>query len=356
MSARYFLGAISPEGFFSYYSEIINLREAKRVYLIKSGPGSGKSTFMRRVAELVTKAGQEAEYIHCSSDPDSLDGVVFPALKSAIMDATPPHVTEPAYAGVVERYLPLCRHTDFTGIEKDRLRIMELTDSNRACYPRCYRCLRAVGALRADVSGLVITPEALAKIERRVKGIIAREIRRGSGQGKEVKRFLNAYTPKGAVCLYDTADELCPRIYDIEDHYGLAELLLRPLMRAAMEAGHDVVTCYDPMSSGTELGHLLIPSLGLGFVTSNEDGSYPGTPYRRVRLDACLSPEPLHDHRQRLRFLKRTERALMSEAFATLAQAKAYHDELEALYHPYVRFDTLLEEAEAVAAELLALQ
>ena len=38
--------------------------------------------------------GEPIQRIHCASDPDSLDGVVFLRQKRAIIDATAPHVVE----------------------------------------------------------------------------------------------------------------------------------------------------------------------------------------------------------------------------------------------------------------------
>ena len=53
--------------------------------------GCGKSTFMRRAAAALEERGLESVYIHCSGDPDSLDGVIFPAIGTAIVDGTAPH-------------------------------------------------------------------------------------------------------------------------------------------------------------------------------------------------------------------------------------------------------------------------
>ena len=49
------------------------------------------------------------------------------------------------------------------------------------------------------------------------------------------------------------------------------------------------------------LEHLLIPELGVAFVTSKPGMVYPGKPYRRVRLDALSHPE----NKARLRFRAR---------------------------------------------------
>lgn len=87
----FFLGANTPSGFYSLYDQLIDPDEARRVYLLKGGPGCGKSSLMRRVAQAMEEKGASVEYIACSGDPDSLDAVVFPALNTAIVDGTAPH-------------------------------------------------------------------------------------------------------------------------------------------------------------------------------------------------------------------------------------------------------------------------
>lgn len=88
---QYFLGANSPSGFYSLYDQLIDRETARGLYILKGGAGCGKSSFMRRVARHAEAAGYRAEYILCSGDPDSLDAVVFPELKTALVDGTAPH-------------------------------------------------------------------------------------------------------------------------------------------------------------------------------------------------------------------------------------------------------------------------
>ena len=92
---RYFLGANSPSGFYSLYDQLISPEEARAVYILKGGPGCGKSTLMRRVAAQAEEAGLDTEYILCSGDPDSLDAVVLPAKGVAIVDGTAPQGVVP---------------------------------------------------------------------------------------------------------------------------------------------------------------------------------------------------------------------------------------------------------------------
>ena len=97
----FFLGATTPAGFKGYF-EPLRREPGMQMYLIKSGPGCGKSTLMKQLAQKAEQQGQSIERVHCASDPDSLDGVVFLGQRAAIVDATAPHVLEPDAPGADE--------------------------------------------------------------------------------------------------------------------------------------------------------------------------------------------------------------------------------------------------------------
>ena len=56
---------------------------------------------------LFSSQGLDVEYVLCSGDPDSLDGVYIPALRAAWCDGTAPHVTEPRIFGASGDYVNL---------------------------------------------------------------------------------------------------------------------------------------------------------------------------------------------------------------------------------------------------------
>ena len=91
----FYLGANSPGGFYSLYDELLRPEDARSIYILKGGPGCGKSSLMRRVGAAMEEHGLDVEYIVCSGDPDSLDAVVIPTLKTALVDGTAPHGTAP---------------------------------------------------------------------------------------------------------------------------------------------------------------------------------------------------------------------------------------------------------------------
>nr|NLJ02146.1 ATP-binding protein [Bacillota bacterium] len=52
----FFAGSNSGKGFFSLFDNIIG-PEARRVYLLKGGPGTGKSSFMSYIANAAAHKG-----------------------------------------------------------------------------------------------------------------------------------------------------------------------------------------------------------------------------------------------------------------------------------------------------------
>ena len=337
---QYFLGANSPQGFYSLYDQLLPPETANAIYIIKGGPGCGKSTLMRQVAAQAAQAGETAEYILCSGDPDSLDGVVLPRLKAALVDGTAPHVIEPKYPGVVEQYVNLGVCYDREGLQAVREELQGCMRGYKEHYQRAYRCLGAAAEIREDVRDTLMTEELEAKLAKRARGILSRELKpRKTGEAGAVKqRFLGAVTHKGVLTLYGTASAQCTRIYELSDRYGLAHPLLARLLSGAVLGGYDVVACPDPMAP-ERLAHLLVPEAGLAFVTSREGMVYDGPAYRRVRVDAMIPAAYCKRFRSRLRFTRRMVQVLREEGMAALGEAKAAHDQLEAVYHPHVDFD-----------------
>ena len=92
---RLFAGANSGDGFQNLFSEIVDLEDTYDLMVLKGGPGVGKNTFMREIGRTMEDAGTPVEYLWCSGDPDSLDGVVLPELRCAVVDGTAPHGTAP---------------------------------------------------------------------------------------------------------------------------------------------------------------------------------------------------------------------------------------------------------------------
>ncbi len=86
---KVFPGGNTSKGFHSFYDQIIPV-DAERIFVLKGGPGVGKSSFMRTIGEEFVNLGYDIELLYCSSDNRSLDGLVIKKANVALIDGTAP--------------------------------------------------------------------------------------------------------------------------------------------------------------------------------------------------------------------------------------------------------------------------
>lgn len=168
------------------------------------------------------------------------------------------------------------------------------------------------------------------KLTRRAANIAAREIHKKGGAGRRRERYMEAMTAGGYIRLYDTADALAERVFDLRDPAGLARPMLELLADRAVGGGYEVYACLEPMTG--RLIHVIVPELSLAFVTSDSRGEYLGEPYRRVRLDSLLSG----GERKRLKASLRTACAASDMAAAHLKKALACRRKIEDICAEYI--------------------
>jgi len=336
---KFFLGANTKDGFCSCFDELRNLRGYRHQYIIKGCPGSGKSTFMRRIAQASMQKGYRTECILCSSDADSLDGVIVHDLGISFADGTSPHVVEPRYAGVKESYIDFSPYWNTNMLEERGEEIKTLDAKIKSCYKMAYGHLHCAGIyeeLLFDTVQLTRSKE----LHRRISGLLKRElpkIRKGVAEGKKFVRYLSGYTPFGYQTCTETVHAMCDRVIGMTDSYGIASNVLALCADTAMQAGFDVYMCLDPLYGKTRIAHLLIPQLRLGFVGIKRSEK-EFVVDKRINLDNYIeepSEQNIQRHIKRLRNLSRDAVAAGTEQ---IAKAKDYHDLLEQTYRPCMDF------------------
>jgi hypothetical protein len=348
-TSEYFLGANSPYGFYSLFEDWLDYNELKSLYIFKGGPGTGKSTAMRRIADRAKSAGYGVECVCCTRDPDSLDGVFIPGLKLAFADGTAPHVIDPKYPGAIDKIVNFGDYWDEHKIKEHKARIIEINTQLKELYCKATRYLLAASSLLNDMqsAGLEgLNLEKMGKASQRLSAKLKKECSvKGDGgkKGREKKRFFSTITDKGIITRFDTAADSCQRVYLVDDDFELCAMFLNKIKSYALEDGFDIITGYCPCNPSVKLEHLIIPALSACFITSNRFHPFGWENCRRVNMKRFVDPQAVKKHRFRLRFDRKATAHMIDGVTQALSAASALHGELEQLYIPSMDFDKVEE-------------
>lgn len=347
MNTSYFLGANTKDGFYSLYDGFAS-GEGDFLHIIKGGPGTGKSSFMRRIGAYAQDHGLDVQYVLCSGDPDSLDGVYIPAIKTAWVDGTSPHPIEPRHFGVDSDYIDLGYFCKTPISLSDSEKIRRLTKDYKSFYSRAYSLLSSASELRQSYSQSFFGIEENKVISKRIKGILDRQKLDQSRTSNLPKRiFLTAASCQGLVRLNTTLSELCGQIYQFDNEFGGADGALKEAASAAQSRSTEVIVCPDPIDPG-RLDAVLLPEYSLAFI----GGGWEVDNVRHIRLDKLIPAANSRGFRTELREGKKLENKLKSKAFEHLKSAKVLHDELESFYKSVMDFDALTNYTEEVLKKL----
>ncbi len=336
----WFLGANAPKGYCSGFEKIFSVPPDGRCFLLKGGPGTGKSTMLKKIASVLIKKGLSTELVFCSADTDSLDAVMTSDGKFVAADATLPHAYEPRYPGTTEIPVSLCDCWDEKILFEHAKEINELFDENRKLHEEARRYILASSCLLEEAAKLGMDSIFSEKVEKTAARICIREFgRKNRGKGSEKQRFLSAVTDKGVFFFENTPKVLCKRIYLIDDDSGaVSRLFMNTVRKIALEHGIDIITCPCPLFPSEKIEHIFIPSLKLGFMTENRRHKIRISPYRTIHFRRFADRNKYSEHKLRIRFALRSAKNLISEAAECMKEAKIVHDKLEGFYIPAMDF------------------
>ena len=331
----YFLGGTSPNGFKTRFGDIV-FDTDYRTYIIKGGPGTGKSSLMKRLANAFPNA--EKEFYYCSSDPNSLDAVVFTQSRIAFVDGTAPHTFDPEFPGAVQQIVDLGSCWNSKMLQKNKPEIISATADYLHHHGICRRYVTALSAVAEDtmqVGKLALDENKLDGFtERLAKKILPKK--QGSEEGIIMYRQLSALTPKGYITNV-------PENYDIyllnDNLYYGSEKFLRKLAEIAVSKGYDVCVSLITVLNGSRFEHIFIPEVGIAFLTATPINELNIDEKRPVNFKRFYDKNIIRQRKLRIKFNESAVKELRDEAVGALVNAKSDHDKREAYYIKNVDFD-----------------
>ena len=335
----------SADGFINRFDQYFDPCGLRTLYIIKGGPGTGKSTVMKRAAEAAEASGHGAARFYCSSDPDSLDGILIPDLSFGVIDGTSPHVTDPKYPGAADVIFDIYPFLDRKKLTASRERIIALSRQNAAYHKSSssYRSFAGCAAREAMslMSQCIDHVKMSAAVRRTVS--LCKPL-----PGKAELCQISAFSAKGSVCL-DTFDKNAKTRIDITDRYGSAYVFMNELKNELIKKGASF--CYSLDTLMPEYCEaVFIPGTDTVIFIKNGNGAPTD---RSVNMDRFIIKEKLRRVRGRIRLCEKIRSALDTEAMRLIKEAGAVHDEIESIYRECVDFDGLAEKTRGLINEML---
>ena len=340
----FFLGANSESGFYSLYDQFCS-SDGDTLHIIKGGPGTGKSTFMKRIGKAAEDHGLDVEYILCSGDPHSLDGVYIPALHMGWADGTAPHILEPQHFGTTAVYEDLGRFCQVNALLECRELISTLTDAYRRSYHTAYGYLHAAASIRR-ASNVQLSAKSEERIKKRAHSKTKRELASHDHSGRPLKRFIQAISHVGVTVVSQTLNTLCSRLCILESDFGLEQLFFQEVLKVLSEENASYILCPDPLCPDYING-ILLPIEQLCFLSSNTSVDFKGT-VRTIHLDSYMTKSD----KSELTVRKNLYDQLLSAGTTHLRNAKYLHDNLELCYRPALDTAALNNYTESVITKL----
>ncbi|NLK52172.1 MAG: hypothetical protein GX295_06975 [Syntrophomonadaceae bacterium] len=343
-------GGNTAQGFFSLYDSV--LENLNRLLILKGGPGTGKSTLIRQVGLAMVDRGYDVEYLHCSSDNRSLDGVIIPVIGMGIVDGTAPHIIEPQFPGAVDEIINLGECWNEQYLQAHRAEIIAYTTRIGDRFRQAYALLRQAREVEGEWEALVAEAMDFSRVDQLTEDLIL-EIFNLSPRVRHL--FAGALTPEGAVNFIENLTEDCERRFILQGDPGSGKsTLISKVAQAAVKRGYSVELfhcAFDPNS----VDMVIIPYLKAAVL----DGSVPHIieaqrPGDRLINLMELADTSVLDIRKEARAEKQREfYKAVQAAIDEIGQAKELHDKLESFYIEAMDFDELDAVREQVLNQVL---
>ncbi len=313
----FFASANSGKGFINYFGDIF--KGLEHHYIIKGGSGTGKSSLMKHIAKTAASRGMSVEYYHCSSDPNSLDGIIIRDISVGITDGTAPHVADPRYPGACDELINLGSFWDKDILKANRDDIVYLTDKKSDTFKNVYEYLSCALTVERIIDSLTHPSVNITKMRSAADRILNRipYIKGHSSVCITEGITMNGYTE------YSPYTDDAERIYNINDKYGIAHIFLDMIYKALSE--QENIISYDPLDPN-KLNMIYLPTAKILFTVNSDEKATV------INTERFINKEIYRSSRSSIRYAEKCRNDLMLGAYELLALIKELHFSLEGIY------------------------
>jgi len=350
-----FAASNGGSGFINYFPQVFSRSLFKQIFIIKGGPGTGKSRFMRYIAKNAADAGCAIEYILCSSDPTSLDGIIIhpdgnllsETQLTGLFDGTAPHCADPGLPGACESIINLSEFWDSDVLYQNRDLLERLNQTKKAEYASCYRYLKAAAEIDHDIFQLrkrAVLYDKLNAAAARLADKLIKKTERTSQSPNVTYRLNRAISMSGCVDTH-SFEKSARKNYYVTGDDEASQALMISLLQKFSEMGQKIQISAAPLSK-SQIDGLYLPQQSISvtaYAKSDERGfcSENVEEGHMINTNRFVDREIQAGIRQRCRFALKCRDAMMLGAETALQNVKKTHFALEDVYIASMDFRAL---------------
>ncbi|NLX01230.1 MAG: hypothetical protein GXY40_01690 [Syntrophomonadaceae bacterium] len=346
-------------GFYSFYDYMVS-PEVERKIILKGGPGVGKSSFMKKMAQDFLSQGYDIEYHWCSSDNESLDGIVIGKQQVCILDGTAPHMVDPRYPGAVDEIINLGNYWQQELLHQNRSEIIALTSKVSICFQRAYMRLRESQMAVAEWESYYQEARNDEAVNRNIMALTGDFLSGLVSDRQRIRHmFPGAITPGGLVSKIDSLIEGNYSLFAIQGNPGSGIKELFSYVEQTLKLTGVGAEIYHNPFDPEHIDIIILPqskSVLIDISTNLFDYSalLPGIKYRRfLDFDQLVNKSVIDTYEQNIVSAQKRLASGIADAVNFIRQAKAYHDQLESFYIPAMDFDVMETMRQNLSKQLL---
>ena len=340
---EFFASSNSYSGFRTYFDKIFNSYEYDRIFVLKGGPGTGKSTLMRKVANIYDNEKNTLELFRCSSDKNSLDAVIIErdGKRVAIIDGTAPHERDAVIPGAVDMLINLGEAIDESVLSKKKNEVLKLNCLKKESYKKTYYNLSKSSVFASNIKAEIINAHDLEAVSKCCNEIIQR-LDCTKNERFDL-RLISSFSKEGYSTLdsFKTLDSQCFNVFGTYGSEYIFITLLSDMLTNKSIPHVKIVSPLDPEITEA----IYFKDSGIAIVGG--DGKSP-------LCDMCefLRFSNKNSFLKRIEALDTCRLNYEKEASDCLKEASKYHFELEDMYTAAVDFDILNQKTLYVAEHI----
>lgn len=359
---EFFPGSNTYRGFFSLYDGLLK-KGYSRTFIFKGGPGTGKSTIMKKINKALTLKGYDIEYYYCSSDTNSLDGIAIPELGIVIVDGTAPHNIDPIIPGARDEIINLGVYWNEELLKPYIKEIKDLYNEMTFCFNKAYQYLKEAwlayrqwGSYYRHCLDQLESKKILEDLHSEVFDEVASQKNLLS---EEQHLFASAITPDGLINKYPFILSKISNIHLLLGDPGTGKsAMLKSIYYTARQKGLKL-EAYHCGFAPEKLDALVLPEISTVIIKNTYPHNFNLSDTHHIKkiltydLSTSLDLEKIKSLSPDINDTKERYWHLIGKAVKSLKMAKSNHDRLEDYYKNAQNYDGLNKLSENLLKKIL---